>query len=413
VAALAVIFSILLPITVIATWGHNVVLNTNGWVRTVGPIAANPVVMETVSREVTDQLYSELNPQQVIAGALPPQASFLAGPIANGAKGYIQDAITKILQSAQFEALWVQANRFAHAQLVAVLRGNSKTVQTSNGQVVLNLVPLLNAALQNVQGFVSGVVGKPVSLPTISGNEVPSAACAKIGAALDRPVPSTCGQIALFPASKLTQARDAVRAFDRIVVLLLILTPVVAAVALWQSRRRRRTLLQLTVGGFLGLVVARRALLWTQHTLVNTGKPENKAARQVILDQVLHALFTVTFWFLVALLVVLVVTVLTAPYGWARALRHRIARMATEAGNFISAVAGKTHDDAAASWVRHHLDVLRIGGVLIAALLLLVLSVSFVGFLIIFGLLAIYELGLHRLARRTAGAEPAASPPAA
>jgi hypothetical protein len=401
VAALVVLFSILLPITIIATWGHNVVLNTNGWVRTVAPIATDPVVVDTISRDATDQLYSALNPQQVVASALPPQASFLAGPIANGAKSYIQQAITQVLQSSQFQALWVEANRFAHAQLVAVLRGDSKTVQTSNGQVVLNLVPLLNAALQSVQGFVSGVVGKPVSLPTISGNELPSAACAKIGAALNRPVPSTCGQIELFPASKLTQVRRGVRAFDRIVLLLLILTPIVAAVALWQSRRPRRTLLQLTVGGFLGVVVARRAFLWTQHTLVNTGKLQNKAARQVILDQVLHAFFTVTFWFLAALLVVLVATLLTGPYGWARAFRHRTARVAAHAGHLAAAVAGKTHDEAAASWVRRHLDVLRIGGVLVAALLLLVLPVSFVGFLIIVGVLALYELWLHRLARRT------------
>ena len=150
IGALVVAFSLLLPITVVATVTHNVVLNTNGWVRTVGPIAHEPAVIDAISRQTTTELYTAVNPQQIIADALPPKAAFLAGPIANAARGYVQDAVTKVLQSPQFQSLWIEANRFAHAQLVAVLRGNSTTVQITNGQVVLDLVPLLNAALQSL-----------------------------------------------------------------------------------------------------------------------------------------------------------------------------------------------------------------------------------------------------------------------
>ena len=146
---------------------------------------------------------------------------------------------------------------FAHAQLLSVLKGNSKAVTTTNGQVVLNLVPLFDAPLQNLQGFVSGVAGKPVQLPSISADEIPASACQKIGAALNRPVPNTCGQIPLFPADKLTQARHLVRVFNGVLVLILILTPAVAAVALCLSWRRRRTLLQLSAAGLLGLAVIR------------------------------------------------------------------------------------------------------------------------------------------------------------
>jgi hypothetical protein len=44
-------------------------------------------------------------------------------------------------------------------------------------------------------------------------------------------------------------------------VLLLILTPLVFIGALWTSTRRR-TLLQLNIGGMLGLIVARPAARW-------------------------------------------------------------------------------------------------------------------------------------------------------
>ena len=150
-AVLVVLFAILLPVTITATWAHRTVVNTDAYVATVTPIAASPEVQAAVSREVTNEIYAALNPQQIIASALPPKAAALAGPLAHGARGYLQDGINKILASPKFQQLWVSANRFAHAQLITVLNGDSKALQTTDGQVVLNLVPLLNEALKNVQ----------------------------------------------------------------------------------------------------------------------------------------------------------------------------------------------------------------------------------------------------------------------
>ena len=298
VGVLVVLFAILLPLTYVVTWAHYVVLTNRGFEKTVVPIGTDPAVTSAVAVTITDQIFTSLNPQQIVANALPPRAAFLAGPITNAAKGYVQDGVTRTLQSSQFQALWKQAVDFAHTQLLSVLNGNSKAITTTDGQVVLNLVPLFDAALQNLQGFISGVVGRPVQIPSVSGNEVPSAVCQRIGAALNRPVSDTCGQIPLFPADKLTQARHAVRAFNGILVLLLILTAVVAAGALWLSRRRRRTLLQLCVGGLLGLVVIRRVVDWLTNSLINTGQAANKGARRAILTHLFHQYFSISRWLL-------------------------------------------------------------------------------------------------------------------
>ena len=240
--------------------------------------------------------------------ALPPRASFLAVPLANAAKGYVQQAVTRVLQSPQFRALWRQSTTFTHAEVIKVLLGKSNgAVTTSKGQVVLNLVPVLNSALQSIEPYVTGVVGNPVKLPTISGNELPATACEKIANAVGRPIPATCGQIPLFPADKLTKVQRLARIFNRSVVLLLILTPVVAAIAIWVSRRRRRTIMQLAVGGILGLVIIRRVIIYVQGTLASSVKPANKAAVQDILKQVFRNYFGVSRWLLIALLVVVVV----------------------------------------------------------------------------------------------------------
>ncbi len=126
-----------------------------------------------------------------------------------------------------------------------MLNGDSKALQTTGGQVVLNLVPLLNEALMNVQARASVLLGKDITLPAISGTTIPAAACEKIATAIRRPLPPTCGQIPLFKAAALTSAQRAYQAFNRLVLALLIITPLAFIGALWVSPRRRRTLLQL------------------------------------------------------------------------------------------------------------------------------------------------------------------------
>jgi hypothetical protein len=410
VGALVALFSIILPITYVIGWAHYVVLNSNGFNKTIKPIGTDPAVTAAAGTAITNQIFTSLDPQQTVANALPPRASFLAGPITNGAKGYIQDGVTKALQSDQYEAIWNQATSFAHQQLLSVLNGDSKAVVTTNGQVVLNLVPLLNAALQNLEGFISGVVGKPVDLPAISGNELPASACQKIGAALDRPVPNTCGQIPLFPADKLTQARHAVRAFNGVMVLLLVLTPVVAGLALWLSRRRRRTLLQLCAGGVLGLVVIRRVVDWLTTTLIDSGQPANKSAREAIVTHLFHQYFDISRWILLGLIIVFIVALITGPYGWAQSLRQTVSHWTREGWNLAVSVSGRARDDRTVAWTRSHLDLLRVVGVAVAVVLLIVLSVSWIGFLVIALLLAGYEWWLYRLGRSATAPTDTAMP---
>jgi hypothetical protein len=410
VGVLVALFIILLPVTYVVAWTHYVVLTNRGFEKTVIPIGTDPAVAAAVSTTLTNQIFTSLNAEQTVKNALPPKADFLAGPITNAAKGYVQQGVNTALQSSQFQALWKETVDFAHAQLLSVLKGNSKAVTTSNGQVVLNLVPLLDAALQNLQGFVSGVVGHSVNIPTLTANEIPPSACQTIGNAINRQLPSTCGQIPLFPADKLTQARHLVRIFNGVLVLLLIITPVVAALALWLSRRRRRTLLQLSLGGVLALVVIRRVVNWLTNSLVNNGPPANTSARRAILSHLFHQYFSISRWLLLGLIAVFVIALITGPYGWAVSLRRVLTHWGREVWNMLVAISGRARDDRTMEWVRAHLDILRFAGVIVAVLLLLVISVSWVGFLVIAVLLAAYEFWLHRIGRARVTPEPATTP---
>ncbi|HTZ45012.1 MAG TPA: hypothetical protein VMB79_14210 [Jatrophihabitans sp.] len=414
VGLLALLTAILIPLTATVTWAHRTVLNTSAYVDTVAPLAKDPAVTAALARIATDQAFAALDPQPTIAAALPPKAAFLAGPIANGVKGFVQDQATNALNTQQFANLWTTANRIAHEELMKVLDGKSQAVVTTNGQVVLSVVPLLNQVLKSVQQQASELLGRNITLPQLSGTELPSQACAKISQALNRPVPSTCGQIPLFPANKLDQAQWAVRAFNRLTVLLLVLTPLLLIGTLWLSHTRRRTLLQVSIGALLVMVVLRRSMMWLQKTLIDTGKPENKDARNAIVHQLLHGFFTVSVWVLGIGLAVVALALVTGPYRWAVASRRWVRDSAVSVWRLTRGVAGRARDESTASWLREHLDLMRIAGGVLAVLLLLVLSVSWIGLLVIVVLLAAYEYWLYRLGR-AAPNEPVgtgAGPPA-
>jgi hypothetical protein len=397
VGVMVTLFIILLPVTTVSAWAHRTVLDTNTYVNTLKPIAADPVVTEAMSREITDQMYAALDIPQAVAQALPPKAVVLAGPIANGARDYVQKAVERVLSSPAFQKLWTEANRFAHTQLVAVLRGHTDALQATGGAVVINLVPLLDAAMQRAQAFVSRVTGHPVVLPAITGHEVPSVACAKISAALQRPLPPTCGVITLFRAHNLTMARRLVQVFDRTVLGLLIALPVLAALALALSRRRRRTLLQLSIGGAIALVLVRRTVFWGEDQLLAGAKPENRAARGAIVHHLLNGFFGITLWLVALALLTAAIALVTGPYAWAVATRRAVS----VAGRAIRVTATgnqkATGANEAVVWTREHYDLLRWGGIAVAVILIAALNLSLITFLVVAVLLGLFEVGVHRL----------------
>src|SRR5262249_49378335 len=152
--------------TVPAAWAHREFLNTDRYVQIVGPLASNPDVQQAIARELTDEVFQALPLQQSIADALPPKASFLSVPLTSALKTFVASQVLKVVQSKAFQTFWAQANRFVHTQVLAVLNGNSTTVSIANGKVLLNLLPLVNLALKQIQTIAAGVLPANVTIPT-------------------------------------------------------------------------------------------------------------------------------------------------------------------------------------------------------------------------------------------------------
>ena len=242
-------------------WVHQVALNTDAYVRVMTTVMADPEVITETSAAAADRVVTALGVEQRIANILPGQADFIAAPVADALSTRIAARLAELMATPRFQQVWADANRFVHEQAIKVLRGGSDIVSTQGGVVTLNVFPLIDELLRQLQ--TAGFIPPEVVLPDLSTNEEPSALRQKLQAALTAlgvTLPEDFGSITLIESSKLATVQQAVRIFDVATVGIVLLTIVFAVVAVWLSTRRRRMVLWLGIGAVLALILARVVL---------------------------------------------------------------------------------------------------------------------------------------------------------
>jgi hypothetical protein len=148
--ALIVAGCLLAFVAIFAVWINRQALNTDNWTETSSKLLENDEIREQVSIYLVDQLYANYNVTAQVSDALPPRAAPLAAPIAGGLREVAERVVNDLLQRPRVQQLWEEANRDAHKQLLAVLKGGSDVVSTQGGVVTLNLRALLQQSQQQV-----------------------------------------------------------------------------------------------------------------------------------------------------------------------------------------------------------------------------------------------------------------------
>lgn len=143
---------LLTPIALIGHWGHTTVIDSERYLETVGPLAAQPEVQEAVSKAITDAVIAEVDTTAQVEGLLTslfPDAGFtdqLASPIAAGINSLIGEVVNRFVTSDQFQTAWLELNKAAQKGLVAALEGGQEgPVQVVGDNVVLDISSVLVA----------------------------------------------------------------------------------------------------------------------------------------------------------------------------------------------------------------------------------------------------------------------------
>jgi hypothetical protein len=234
IALCLVLVGILAPLSIVATWAHDEVSDSDRYVETVAPLASSPEVQAAVTARLTARIMGLLDVEAVTKDAidaiadrgLRPRAvtalTALSGPLTQGVETFVGNQVGRIVASDEFADAWAQANRVAHTQMVAVLTGETgEAVSVSDGTVQLDL----------------GVVIDRVKERLLDA-----------GFTLASRIPQVSTEVTLFQSAELARAQTAFRLLDAAARALPIIALVLLGVAVAVSARRRRTL---TVGALV------------------------------------------------------------------------------------------------------------------------------------------------------------------
>lgn len=220
-------------LSLVAVWLRATLLDTDRYVSTVAPIAANPAVQDAVAVKLENAIYSRVDFTSLARDVLPERADVLAPAIETGAKTVISDRIESFTRSERFEELWVEANRRAHARLVELLTtGRSNRLVLDDQTLYLDLSPVVDRVKEalNDRGL------------------------SRIAAAIP---PTVDGQVELVQSSAFADARTGVRWLKAMAIFLPILALLSLAGSIYFASTWRRGLLRAGIGvalSMLGLI---------------------------------------------------------------------------------------------------------------------------------------------------------------
>jgi hypothetical protein len=178
---LIVLGCVLALVSVIGVWAGNEVSDTGRYVATVEPLIHDPAVQNALTDKITDQVIAQINVNGVINQAvtqlnskgLPRLSTLLttfSPQIASAVTSFVHSTVHTIIASPAMANAWVQVNTVAHQGIVKVLSGQGGgALSVVNGQIVLNLGPLIVVAKQDLvaHGFSLASNIPPVS-PTFA-----------------------------------------------------------------------------------------------------------------------------------------------------------------------------------------------------------------------------------------------------
>ena len=252
--------------SVIAVWARVTVFNSDKVANVVGDALAEPAVNEAMASYLATQVHTAADLDTVVGDALPSSLERFQPAIVGGIDGLVERSLTAVLADERVQDTLTELVRRAHAAAMRLLEGDGLLdgVTVSDGEVTLNLLPLLNRGLLAVQeaGFISDV-----DLPELTPDGDPTAQIAELETSLGRDLPDGFGQLVVYQSENLASAEASLESAQRTVSLakravwvLVALTVILLAATMLLAVNKWRAAYVLALGAVVAMVVARAAI---------------------------------------------------------------------------------------------------------------------------------------------------------
>lgn len=330
VAILLIIATVLTPLTIVALFVKQQINDTDRYVQTVKPLASNPAIQAYVAEDVANQLFERVDIKEYVEDALPKRADVLAGPLTSALQGFVRQAVERILATDQFQTVWIEANRIAHAQLVNILTGKKTggVTATANGAVTVDLSEVTKLVQQQLESTGIDLFSKI-------------------------PIASIGGKVTIFQSNDLYKARSGFRILNTVAFALPFIVLACFGAAIYLSRNRRRGFVACAIGFAIGSLFLALALFVARGAYLNAATsnalPYDAAA--AMYDTLVRFLLTSVRAAAFFSLIVIIAVFFAGPSRFAVWFRTRVRQGA----NWL----GRQSDEAGWEWLAPNAFVVR------------------------------------------------------
>ncbi|WP_232247437.1 hypothetical protein [Kitasatospora azatica] len=277
-AVLITLCCILVPVSLLTVWVHDIALDTDRYVATVGPLASNPAIEAAAADRITQAVAVRVDGKDVTADiaawlqsqGLPPRVGSAIKALGPQLDSAVDQAVAKVatrfVQSDRFETVWIQTNRVAHSTVVHALTGKGRgAIGVSEGTVVLDV----GAAVDRVkQELIDAGVSPADKIPDVDK------------------------QMVLFESDKLAKLQAGARLLDTVGNWMPVITVLLGAIGVVLARRRRRALVTTAFGAAFASLVLAIGLVIARHYYLDhlPAQVQSEAAAAAVFDTLLHFL---------------------------------------------------------------------------------------------------------------------------
>jgi hypothetical protein len=257
---LAIVGVLLCIVSVVAVWSRNQVLDTDRYLKSVVPLASDPVIQDEVAAKVATAINDHLDAESLAKEALPPRAQVLAPALAGAAEAFVTRTTSTFVHSDAFVELWTQLNRVGHDELVTLLTGDKSDItQISDGELRLDLGQVVEAVKARLAAAGLTVVSR---------------------------IPPITLVVDVADAKGVQKARTYVKILDQVATWLPILAILLLGAAVALARRRPRMAYVVCAGVLTAMLLTRGLVYLGAHVAANNVPPETASAAAV------HAYYT-------------------------------------------------------------------------------------------------------------------------
>lgn len=249
---------------------------------------------------------------------------------------------------------------------MTALTATSPNVSVVDGMVVVNLIGVVAAVLSQLPTSVQRVIAPGRTVAMLAAG-VAGISRADVATYLGVTLPDDFAQVPVMKSAGLEKARTGVRILQHGVVVLVVLAIVIGGLAIWTASRRRRAVVQLGIATAVTAAVLYFVIRqFVRAAVAGIADPVIAPAAAATIDVVTQSLRTrgnAVFWLGVLVALVAFLCGPGAAAVWIRASAGR-------AQQFLSYPPGRaTEPGTAGVQALAHVDEIRLGGVLAAALI--------------------------------------------